>query len=88
MAPSSRQLATPSGRSFRNRSLPSAQPLQFNGGFGYTHALTPASAALNAADPAQCHPQDDRQVERPFGTGCDIGAYELSGLFVPLLFGD
>jgi CSLREA domain-containing protein len=63
-------------------------PLQFNGGFAFTHALTPASAALDAADPAQCHPQDERDVERPFGAGCDIGAFELSGLFIPLLFGD
>ena len=52
--------------------------LQDNGGFAETVALQPGSPAIDMADPA-CPPPntDERGVERPQLTACDIGAYEL-----------
>jgi hypothetical protein len=47
-----------------------------NGGPTLTHALLAGSPALNAANPANCPPTDQRGVARPQGTACDIGAYE------------
>ncbi len=53
--------------------------LKNNGGPTRTHALKPASPAVNAvpsSDPA-CTGTDQRGVARPQGSDCDIGAFEL-----------
>ena len=39
-------------------------------------ALLSGSPALDAADAAFCPPTDQRGIARPFGAGCDIGAFE------------
>ena len=52
-------------------------PLQDNGGPTLTHALPPASPAVDATGLAQCPLTDQRGVTRPQGLGCDSGAYEL-----------
>jgi len=51
-------------------------PLAKNGGRTRTHALVPASPAIDAGDPGNCPAVDQRGVQRPQGAGCDIGAYE------------
>ena len=51
-------------------------PLANNGGPTLTHALSPGSPAINAADDAACPATDQRGVSRPQGTQCDIGSYE------------
>jgi hypothetical protein len=65
-------------------------PLQDNGGSTPTHALLPGSPALNAIPTAACTWDDDadpltpevplltdqRGIDRPQGSGCDIGAFE------------
>jgi hypothetical protein len=51
-------------------------PLQGNGGPTQTMALSPASPALNAGDPAQAGVADQRGVVR--GGGVNIGAYQAS----------
>jgi predicted outer membrane repeat protein len=61
------------------------QPLQRNGGATLTNGLLLNSLARDTADPAACLPQDQRDVLRPAGAGCDIGAFELAGLFLPFL---
>jgi CSLREA domain-containing protein len=55
--------------------------LAFNGGLTATHALAPASAAVDAA--SDCLDlglvivqQDQRGIFRPKGPACDLGAYE------------
>jgi hypothetical protein len=63
--------------------LPDTEPqlddLDDNGGGTETHALPEGSPAVNTA--GDCPPPnvDQRGVDRPYGTACDIGAYE----FVP-----
>jgi uncharacterized repeat protein (TIGR01451 family) len=52
-------------------------PLQDNGGMTATHALLEGSPAINQADDNDCPSTDQRNVSRPQGLGCDIGAYEL-----------
>lgn len=52
-------------------------PLQNNGGTTLTHALLPASPAINAGDNANCPLNDQRGVSRPQARICDIGAYEF-----------
>jgi CSLREA domain-containing protein len=53
-------------------------PLQNNGGPTETHALLPASPAIDAVPPSSCAVStDQRAVARPQGGGCDIGAYEF-----------
>jgi CSLREA domain-containing protein len=52
-------------------------PLQDNGGATFTHALRRRSPALDAADPKRCRGTDQRDVLRPQGARCDIGAFEL-----------
>jgi len=47
-----------------------------NGGPTETMALGAGSVAIDAAASAACPPTDQRGVPRPFGRGCDIGAYE------------
>ena len=56
--------------------------LKDNGGPTRTIALQKSSPALNAipSDTNECGTTvktDQRGVERPQGTGCDIGAYEM-----------
>lgn len=51
-----------------------------NGGPTLTMALGPGSAAIDAAASAGCPTTDQRGVSRPFGAGCDIGAYEAATL--------
>lgn len=55
-----------------------------NGGPTETHALLPNSDAIDMGDPAGCKDKngvlfttDQRGFVRPFGTDCDIGAYEF-----------
>jgi beta-glucanase (GH16 family) len=51
-------------------------PLTNNGGPTLTHALQNSSPARNAAAAPSCPASDQRNVTRPQGAGCDIGAYE------------
>ena len=60
---------------------PQLGPLDNNGGPTFTHALLPGSPAYDTALGA-CPATDQRGVTRPYGTACDIGAYEFS---LPLL---
>jgi CSLREA domain-containing protein len=62
---------------------PKLGPLQNNGGPSATHALLPGSAAIDAGDPEGCRDFqgalltiDQRGASRPFGSACDIGAFE------------
>ena len=62
---------------------PLLDDLADNGGPTETHALDPASPAVNAIPAEACHaalgaqPTDQRGVERPQFEACDIGAFEL-----------
>lgn len=50
-----------------------------NGGDTQTHALQPGSSALDIIPPDHCETSvDQRGISRPFGAGCDIGAFELN----------
>ena len=42
------------------------------------HAISGSSPAITAANPATCPATDQRGIIRPYGTGCDIGAYEYT----------
>ena len=53
--------------------------LQDNGGFTQTMALLPGSPAIDAGEDTNCPATDQRGVTRPFGSHCDIGAYEYLG---------
>jgi hypothetical protein len=57
---------------------PQLDPLASNGGPTQTHAIAPSSPAKNAAAGA-CPAADQRGEPRPFGSACDLGAYELTG---------
>jgi hypothetical protein len=50
--------------------------LQNNGGFTQTMALNTGSPAIDVGDDANCTPTDQREVTRPQGSHCDMGAYE------------
>lgn len=52
--------------------------LQDNGGPTKTIALQPGSPGIDAAVLLNCPPTDQRGVARPYGAGCDIGAFELT----------
>jgi CSLREA domain-containing protein len=57
--------------------FPTYKPLARNGHpFLLTHALNHGSAARDYA--SGCPTVDARNVARPFGFGCDVGAYELN----------
>ncbi len=62
-------------------------PLQFNGGWTKTMALLSDSPAVDAVRwnaPNNCPTGDQRNYPRPFGTYCDIGAFEaIYRLFMP-----
>jgi CSLREA domain-containing protein len=53
---------------------------QNNGGKTYTYALLPGSPAINAGTNAGCPATDQRDVSRPRGPRCDIGAYEANDM--------
>ena len=60
-------------------------PLQFNGGLTQTHALLSGSPAIDAGNIGGCTDalgapvtSDQRGVHRPYGTYCDIGAFEAA----------
>jgi hypothetical protein len=56
---------------------PLLDSLADNGGPNKTVALQPGSPALDAGKSAACPQTDQRGTERPQGSGCDIGAFEL-----------
>lgn len=49
-----------------------------NGGSTQTLALLATSPAIDTASATNCPATDQRGVARPQGTGCDIGAFEVS----------
>ena len=51
-------------------------PLANNGGFTQTMALSSGSPAIDAGDDTNCPATDQRDVSRPQGDACDMGAYE------------
>ena len=61
---------------------PQLGPLADNGGPTQTHALLrangthPISPAIDGGPISDCPGTDQRGAERPFGSACDIGAYE------------
>ena len=55
---------------------PKLGPLKDNGGPTQTLALRRGSPAIDAANPQDFPPTDQRGVSRPQGEGPDIGAYE------------
>jgi len=61
-------------------------PLAQNGGYAPTHALLFGSPAIDAGTNTDCPATDERGVARPYGTQCDIGAYEYNffNIFLPL----
>ena len=58
---------------------PVLEPLHDNGGFTQTMALGAGSPAIDAAEDASCPDTDQREITRPQGSHCDIGAYEFDG---------
>lgn len=59
--------------------------LQHNGGATVTHALLPGNPAINAGSPDSCLAVDQRGLARPQGGRCDIGAFEASFYYMPLV---
>jgi hypothetical protein len=59
-----------------NNTDPVLGPLADYGGPTPTMALLAGSPAIDAADAASCPETDQRGIIRPFGAGCDIGAFE------------
>ena len=55
---------------------PKLEPLADNGGPTLTHALSYLSPAIDAALD-YCPPTDQRDEPRPYGAGCDLGAFEF-----------
>lgn len=66
---------------------PMLASLANNGGPTLTHALLPASPAIDAAHPDYCTNTDQRGVSRPRGAACDIGAfeYDIVSFYLPLI---
>jgi hypothetical protein len=65
-------------------------PLQDNGGPTWTMALSPGSAAIDAANDTTCAAdpvdnRDQRGVVRPQGVHCDIGAFERPVKWLPIM---
>jgi hypothetical protein len=58
-------------------------PLADNGGTSQTHALDPASPAVDAAT-GVCPPSDQRLFSRPGTPACDVGAYEISDTMIAI----
>jgi predicted outer membrane repeat protein len=59
-------------------SNPLLGPLQDNGGFTQTMALGAGSPAIDAGNDLTCVTTDQRGIDRPQGSHCDIGAYEYA----------
>lgn len=57
---------------------PMLGPLADNGGLTKTHLLLPGSPAIEAGNVVGCPAVDQRGIERPQGTTCDIGAVEVT----------
>jgi len=55
---------------------PKLGPLRDYGGPTPTVPLLAGSPAIDAAASAACSPTDQRGIARPYGAGCDIGAFE------------
>ncbi len=67
---------------------PSIGSLGNHGGLTQTHALLSSSIAIDAGDLDSCPDTDQRGVERPQLSGCDIGAYEkepTTPIYLPLI---
>ncbi len=68
---------------------PKLGPLANNGGSTQTMALLPGSPAIDGVTfnaPNGCPSTDQRGWQRPFGSYCDIGAYERGAfLYLPLI---
>jgi len=64
---------------------PAGSSLAGNGGFTQTQALLPNSPAINKGDNSACPATDQRGIARPQGGTCDIGAFEVPYLFLPLI---
>jgi hypothetical protein len=57
---------------------PRLAPLDDNGGGSQTHAPSPDSPVVDAIPTDECIVDtDQRGISRPYGAGCDIGAFEL-----------
>jgi hypothetical protein len=65
----------------RNNVDPRLSPLADFGGPTPTMALLTGSPAIDAALPSLCVPTDQRGRPRPWGSGCDVGAFESSPPF-------
>jgi len=65
---------------------PQLGPLADNGGSTETYALLSGSAAVDAGTDSGCPASDQRGKARPYGSHCDIGAYEqtASMIFLPM----
>jgi hypothetical protein len=71
---------------------PRLAPLDDNGGDTQTHAPSPDSPVVDAILPDECLVDaDQRGMSRPYGAGCDIGAFELqvdeSGIAIYWVYG-
>jgi uncharacterized delta-60 repeat protein/CSLREA domain-containing protein len=62
---------------------PKLASLANNGGITQTMASASGSPVIDAGDDASCLPTDQRGVRRPYGSHCDIGAYERNGGSIP-----
>jgi len=60
---------------------PKIGPLASNNGPTQTHALLPGSPAIDAAYNINCPATDQRGIARPYGAGCDIGAFEFNPIY-------
>ena len=65
----------------RNSLNPQLAAIANNGGLTRTMALLTTSPAVDMGDPGICGGFDQRGVERPQGTNCDVGAFELIPTF-------
>ena len=58
------------------------------GGATQTLPLLPGSAAIDTGNDTSCPATDQRDVARPQGGGCDMGAYESRGFSLTKISGD
>jgi hypothetical protein len=64
---------------------PMLGPLANNGGATQSHALLPDWPVIYKGTNGGCPATDQRGVTRPQGGTCDIGAFEIVYLFLPLV---
>src|SRR5262249_17240378 len=71
--------------------VPLLGPLADHGGPTFTHALLPGSPASDMGNPVMpgsgggaCEATDQREVARPAGPRCDVGAFEGTDITTPL----